>query len=221
MAGIHDLIEPHWDRILSRMPTQFTTQLFRDVVKEIAPAAWEEAVKQYGPGGRRTGNFYSPANILFNFLDKKRRSGEILRLAHDVAPTGDWGAQTVAAWEVTKVPVTEEDLQLVEGERRLRRHFVVERAAGLRDRFLNHRGPLGLYCDMCGMTGETVDAALKPSLFEAHHNTEGLAARGRGTTRLADMALLCACCHRLIHRMISRQGCWFTVLEARSELGWR
>jgi 5-methylcytosine-specific restriction protein A len=54
--------------------------------------------------------------------------------------------------------------------------------------------------------------------FEAHHLLPlALLAEGR-KTKLEDVALLCANCHRLIHRAIATEGRWLTLDEARAVL---
>ncbi|WP_425336169.1 hypothetical protein [Sinorhizobium numidicum] len=41
---------------------------------------------------------------------------------------------------------------------------------------------------------------------------------GQVSTRLSDMVLLCAGCHRFVHKLISSQRRWVSIQEARSVL---
>ncbi|MNW10501.1 HNH endonuclease [compost metagenome] len=59
--------------------------------------------------------------------------------------------------------------------------------------------------------------ALQEAMFEAHHLVP-LAETGERKTRLADLALLCACCHRLIHRAMVAKADWIGLVEARALL---
>jgi 5-methylcytosine-specific restriction protein A len=90
-----------------------------------------------------------------------------------------------------------------------------ERDPKLRRRLLAQRRKRGpLKCDMCGMTASVNVAGLEDAMFEAHHVLP-LASSLERKTKLADMALLCANCHRMIHRAISIEKRWLTVSEAR------
>jgi 5-methylcytosine-specific restriction enzyme A len=68
-------------------------------------------------------------------------------------------------------------------------------------------GPLK--CEGCGWTAGPVDAEIAIAAFEAHHLAP-LSSLGHSITRLKDMALLCATCHRLVHRWIAKKGEWLT-----------
>ena len=58
-----------------------------------------------------------------------------------------------------------------------------------------------IFCEVCGLVpwsglGEAAEAC-----FEAHHLTRLSEASSPVATRLDDVALLCANCHRIIHRL--------------------
>ena len=67
-----------------------------------------------------------------------------------------------------------------------------------------------LSCDGCGWTAAHMDGRLAHAAFEAHHLLP-LSIAGKSTTKLQDMALLCATCHRLVHRWIAVTGEWLAA----------
>ncbi|ANK87410.1 MULTISPECIES: HNH endonuclease [unclassified Rhizobium] len=93
-----------------------------------------------------------------------------------------------------------------------------QRDRRLRSRLLNQRKGEALVCEICDYSVSTLGRDLQESMFEAHHRIPLVDAEGERLTRVTDMALLCACCHRLIHRLISRQAQWVGVDEAREIL---
>ncbi|WP_237355028.1 HNH endonuclease signature motif containing protein [Rhizobium phaseoli] len=54
------------------------------------------------------------------------------------------------------------------------------------------------------------------ALFEAHH-IRPLAETGERLTKVSDLALLCACCHRLIHKAIASTGQWLSVGDIKRQ----
>lgn len=91
-----------------------------------------------------------------------------------------------------------------------------ERDSRLRKKLLRKRkDSTGLSCDLCSCDAKNLPASLQDAMFEAHHvkplstYTEGVA------TALKDVSLLCANCHRLIHRAISQEKRWLTIEEAK------
>jgi len=100
-------------------------------------------------------------------------------------------------------------------------HLRRERDPQLRDRLLaDRRSKSALKCEMCGREPDVSDAVLSESIFEAHHIIP-LSAGGERKTKLSDMALLCACCHRIIHKAIAIRGSWLSVKQAKALVGGR
>jgi 5-methylcytosine-specific restriction enzyme A len=94
-----------------------------------------------------------------------------------------------------------------------------ERDRKLRDRLLAARRKIGkLTCDMCRAHSKADDPILEDATFEAHHVLPIAMAMER-TTRLADLALLCANCHRLLHRAISIRKSWLGISEGKGVIG--
>ncbi|TIW66920.1 MAG: hypothetical protein E5V60_10675 [Mesorhizobium sp.] len=81
-------------------------------------------------------------------------------------------------------------------------------------RLIDKRRASGLRCEICDFSVDASAPKSTDSFFEAHHTTPLAAAEGERTTRLSDMALVCACCHRFIHRLISDNKRWVGIAEA-------
>jgi len=86
-----------------------------------------------------------------------------------------------------------------------------ERSKSLRKNLLKKNSKL--CCEICNFSREELSRELQESLFEAHHIIP-LSAAEVSKTRVADMALLCACCHRAIHKLISLNKRWIGIAEA-------
>ena len=221
MGQFSDQLEADWADTIGAVSSVFTTQAYVEALKSRAPATLSAIAALHGPGGRGGGNFYSPANIAFNFLKRKSKEGIIFRRQF-VPSTSGWGSHIVAQWElvspISSIPPDEGEIDFAEGGQKWRRHLHRERHIGLRSRVLKAREIVGLSCDCCGRTEPQWDIELQRAIFEVHHRTP-LAAGIRKTT-LADVDLLCATCHRLIHRaMVSKKGD-LTVDQLRTMLGW-
>lgn len=92
-------------------------------------------------------------------------------------------------------------------------HMKRERNPLLRRRLLKkHRQSDDLKCEICGCIPPVWE--LGEAIFEAHHILPLSRATERNT-RLRELALLCANCHRLIHRAIAREKRWLTIKEAK------
>lgn len=117
--------------------------------------------------------------------------------ARYAAPEG----MSEAALLTTVVP-TEDDLEAVEeGGLALREHFVRERDRGLRKRKIEaaRRDGIPIVCEACGFDFGAVYGDRGRDYCEVHHRTP-LHESGPTSSRLADLAILCANCHRMIHR---------------------
>jgi hypothetical protein len=91
-----------------------------------------------------------------------------------------------------------------EGGRKLIQHLRADRARGLaaakKAQFIRAHGRL--YCERCGFDpASKYDGRTAEACIEVHHRTISVAKMGEGhTTRLEDVACLCANCHRVTHR---------------------
>lgn len=121
--------------------------------------------------------------------------------------------------EVSLEPHDDDDEdEFVEGKVVTRVHRRIERNRKLRIALVRDRRKTNrLRCDACFRTNPTSDGRLDDAIFEAHHLVP-LASRGTTTTKLGDVALLCANCHKLIHRLISASGKWATIEDVTTAL---
>lgn len=109
-------------------------------------------------------------------------------------------AGIAAEYQAQSAEVDEaEDVEFYEGRLLTRRHLRRERSAGLRKALLKKRQGDALHCDICGEAHVALPPELRTAAFEAHHVVP-IAVVGEGATKLSDVALLCATCHRLLHR---------------------
>jgi hypothetical protein len=110
-------------------------------------------------------------------------------------------------------PVAFDDDGVTEGRLLERRHYVRERNPKLRaakiDEALAMHGRVA--CEVCGFDFERTYGSRGARYAECHHVLP-LHASGETTTRLDDLAVLCANCHRMIHR----GDPWLTPAELRS-----
>lgn len=112
-----------------------------------------------------------------------------------------------------------EDVEFFEGRVVTELHTRREREPKLRERLLFSRSASGeLFCEMCGEPPRSVNSVFQDAHFEAHHIVP-LSSTGARTTRLSDLALLCANCHRLLHRAIAIERRWLTVSEGKAICG--
>jgi 5-methylcytosine-specific restriction enzyme A len=98
-------------------------------------------------------------------------------------------------------------------------HVRRERSPKVRQALIASRKKRGwLACDLCRWSYGQEPEAFCEAAFEAHHLLPlALLVEGR-KTKLEDVALLCANCHRLIHRAISLEKRWLSLAAARTIL---
>ena len=108
-------------------------------------------------------------------------------------------------------------ISAVEGSERLRIHKQRERSGTLRrqkiDDVLNRTGKLE--CECCGRDAESIYGPIGRGYCEVHHLD--LIAQGERRTELTDLAIVCACCHRILHRLI-RRGLPASIADLRQRL---
>src|SRR5690606_19764194 len=73
-----------------------------------------------------------------------------------------------------------------------------------------------LACEACGFDFEKVYGDRGSGYIECHHVVP-LHEAGEGRTKLSDLALICANCHRMIHR----RAPWPTPADLRAAIGHR
>ena len=108
-----------------------------------------------------------------------------------------------------------DDVEFNEGRLLTQNHMRRERSASLRSALLKKRQDEAMRCDVCDEAHASLPPEIRTAAFEAHHIIP-IAAVGEGATRLSDVALLCATCHRLLHRLIAFKRSWVGLKEARA-----
>jgi 5-methylcytosine-specific restriction protein A len=112
----------------------------------------------------------------------------------------------------------DDDVEFSEGSIFTRMHRHIERNRGLRKALIRDRRRRNLLrCDACFRVNPTADPELDDAIFDAHHLIP-LSAQGPTKTKLSDAALLCANCHRLIHKLIAGSGRWASVEDVRNAI---
>ena len=106
-----------------------------------------------------------------------------------------------------------DDIAAGEGGLALRAHLRRERDPKLRRKKIadTRRRGLPIACEVCTFDFGHVYGRHGLDYIECHHRTP-LHVTGETRTRLADLALLCSNCHRMIHR--TKQ--WLTVEELQN-----
>ena len=105
--------------------------------------------------------------------------------------------------ESEKIIVDEDDeSDFAEGRERFRLHRHLERdgkiARKAKAKRLTETGILE--CDVCSLDFAQKYGELGKGFIEAHHTTPVTALGGKEKTKIADLALVCSNCHRMLHR---------------------
>ncbi|MGV0734346.1 HNH endonuclease [Mycolicibacter sinensis] len=134
---------------------------------------------------------------------------------HEIADALRHAIATDAGVEQLFTPVDDEDEEAKEGRLLQRQHFVRERDKKLRTKkiaaFLKTHPRV--HCEVCGFDFEATYGERGREYTEVHHVLP-LHASGEIKTKLSDLILLCANCHRMIHR----HSPWLTPDELRELL---
>lgn len=180
----------------------------------------------------RDASFRNPAGVVFKLQNLRqvatgRGLANVSRRDHDVwAKLGNDPERTrcmasdirVAIDSVGPlVPAADVEADFVEGRLLTLLHHRRERDPRIRRRLLETRRRSGiLRCDMCNSTAALRRTELEDAIFEVHHILP-LSSLGQHVTRtrLGDVVLLCANCHRVLHRAITASKRWIGLEEAR------
>ncbi len=147
--------------------------------------------------------------VLMEFLARPDEMTEVARLIR----------QGIAVGELQSLAPTEDegfdDYSAPEGRLLMRRHQARERNKGLRKKKIASVIQRGgrLACEACGFDFEEVYGDRGAGYIECHHVVP-LHEAGEGRTKLSDLALVCANCHRMIHR----RAPWPTPEELRASI---
>jgi 5-methylcytosine-specific restriction protein A len=108
-----------------------------------------------------------------------------------------------------------DEVEFSEGRVVTELHTRRERNPKLRQRLIAARRVSDkFFCEMCGCPPLSNSPIFQDAQFEAHHIVP-LSHVQTAVTRLADLALVCASCHRLLHRAIAAERRWLTIAEGK------
>ncbi|MGW5680335.1 HNH endonuclease [Nonomuraea sp. NPDC003754] len=146
--------------------------------------------------GRPTNGGALDLQVIEAFLERPDEMAHAAELMRDgLRPNGDLTAFPLLSGE------PDEDYSAPEGRLLLRRHLTRERSPKLRRRkiesVLKNGGQLA--CEACGFDFQKQYGERGSGYIECHHVIP-LHQAGEGHTKLVDLALICANCHRMIHR---------------------
>ncbi|MFJ4436298.1 HNH endonuclease [Streptomyces sp. NPDC088923] len=134
--------------------------------------------------------------VLHDFLARPQEMTGVARLIRQGIATG-----TLQSFVPTEDEEFGDDFSALEGRLLMRRHTARERNKSLRKKkiasVLQRGGRLA--CEACGFDFEKIYGDRGAGYIECHHVLP-LHVAGEGHTKLSDLALICANCHRMIHR---------------------
>lgn len=162
----------------------------------VARKTFDIATRHPDYRGKPTNGGAVDVEVLNEFLARPDQMTETARLIRQGIATGD--LQDLAPMDDEEF---DDDFSAPEGRLLLRRHRARERNKGLRKKkiaaVLKQGGTLS--CEACGFDFEEVYGDRGSGYIECHHVVP-LHEAGEGRTKLSDLALICANCHRMIHR---------------------
>ncbi|RSM86811.1 HNH endonuclease [Streptomyces sp. WAC 01325] len=176
----------------------------------VARKTFDIATRHPDYRGKPTNGGALDVEVLHEFLVRPDQMTEVARLIREGISTGQ-------LQDLTQADDVEfdDDFSAPEGRLLLRRHRARERNKGLRqkkiDSILRKGGSLA--CQACGFDFEEVYGERGAGYVECHHVVP-LHEAGEGKTKLSDLALICANCHRMIHR----HAPWPTPAELRATI---
>ncbi|MFF3143336.1 HNH endonuclease [Streptomyces sp. NPDC057927] len=176
----------------------------------VARKTFDIATRHPDYRGKPTNGGALDVEVLNEFLARPDQMTEAAHLIRQGIATGEFQDLALADDEEL-----DDDFSAPEGRLLLRRHRARERNKGLRkkkiDSVLRKGGSLA--CEACGFDFEEVYGDRGAGYVECHHVVP-LHEAGEGRTKLSDLALICANCHRMIHR----RAPWPTPEELRATI---
>ena len=99
-----------------------------------------------------------------------------------------------------KTNLDERKAKVFEGKQQLRSHYSRERKSQRKAKLKAFMASYGsLFCEVCDDDYANYDEEVRAKVFEVHHNVPLAIAFHQVGTRLDDLSVLCANCHRAIH----------------------
>jgi 5-methylcytosine-specific restriction protein A len=176
----------------------------------VARKTFDIATRHPDYRGKPTKGGALDVEVLDEFLVRPDEMTEVARLIREGISAGD--LQDLAQADDDEL---DDDFSAPEGRLLLRRHRARERNKGLRKKKIESVLRKGgtLECESCGFDFEEVYGERGAGYVECHHVVP-LHQAGEGKTKLSDLALICANCHRMIHR----RAPWPTPGELRADI---
>ncbi|MBO8196210.1 HNH endonuclease [Streptomyces oryzae] len=145
--------------------------------------------------------------VLHDFLDRPAEMAQAARLIREGLKDG-----TLDLVPLGTDDAVDDEVSAPEGRVLYRRHRTRERNRKLRQKKIRSVLKAGgaLVCEACGFDFAAVYGERGEGYIECHHVVP-LHEAGESTTKLSDLALICANCHRMIHRSAP----WPTPAELR------
>ncbi|WLQ43299.1 HNH endonuclease [Streptomyces laculatispora] len=158
--------------------------------------------------GKPTNGNALDVEVMNDFLARPAEMSEVARRIRQGLVAGEFQDLPTEAEE-------EDDYSAPEGRLLLLLHRSRERNKALRKRKIDAvlRQGRQLACEACGFDFEHVYGDRGRGYIECHHVVP-LHQAGEGRTKLSDLALICANCHRMIHR----HAPWPTPRELRASM---
>lgn len=114
---------------------------------------------------------------------------------------GVWGLRDFEPYD-NFVDITEDDISFPEGKQKLKTHICRERNQKViqiaKNRFKEKYGKL--YCEACGFDFYKFYGKIGEDYIEGHHSIPVSELKEDDQTKPEDIVLLCANCHRMVHR---------------------
>ncbi|MFJ9189359.1 HNH endonuclease [Streptomyces globisporus] len=176
----------------------------------VARKTFDIATRHPDYRGKPTNGGALDVAVLHEFLTRPNEMTEAAQLIRQGITTGD-----LQFFAPTEEEEFGDDFSAPEGRLLLRRHRARERNKSLRKKkiasVLQRGGQLA--CEACGFDFEKIYGDRGAGYIECHHVLP-LHVAGEGRTKLSDLALICANCHRMIHR----HAPWPTPGELRASI---
>jgi len=202
-----DVIElSNFLRALPLYPRELRLPQFRNPNGVVRKAA-DLATHHPDYAGRPTNGGKIDKDVLANFLADPDRWHRVAAMIRKAAPT-----ETISG---ALVEIDEEvELEAPEGRLLVRQHLNRERSRKLREAKIKaavSAQQRHLECQICAFDFEKRYGTRGEGFIECHHVVP-LHEAGPGMTKLSDLILICANCHRMIHR----RSPWLTPDQLRA-----
>ena len=158
---------------------------------------WDIATHHPDYKGTPTNAGATDLEVLNDFLNREAEMRQAAQLIRDGMSSGD----LIEASEVVNDVDELDDDEAPEGRLLERKHFARERDRGLRAKKIKKhlQTHQALSCSTCGFDFKAAYGSHGDGYIECHHVVP-LHSSGEVKTRLDDLILICANCHRMIHR---------------------